>query len=120
MKAHYKSYLDHGAWWNLPAIDRKAVREIDLAPCPLCGVDGEQTISRMVVCQEGHLDSESVIGVWSVVCGNCGLVMPGGALPRTAVEAWNNRPATDGATMEGVVKDGVVKDGAVMEGVTAL
>lgn len=63
----------------------------DIAPCPFCGVDGEQCLDDMIACRSDQLDEEHARGRLAVWCGNCGAVGPQRDTAAEAVVAWNLR-----------------------------
>lgn len=89
MLAKYKKWLDdHRLRFTA---DGKVDVEVDLLPCPLCGVDGEQDLSKVVVCDPQDLDEENASGTWGVTCVSCGCVVAGFEIPADAVKRWNCR-----------------------------
>ncbi len=85
MKTQYPGFLD-GRYAKLPA-----VVDVNLLPCPLCGVDGEQVIHRNFVAEESrHLDDETANGRPAIECGACGIVLCRDTAAE-AVRLWNDR-----------------------------
>jgi hypothetical protein len=65
---------------------------VELLPCPLCGVDGEQDlVDDKVICGAMELDEDEARGAWAIECGNCGIVLGPYRTSELAVKHWNNR-----------------------------
>lgn len=84
MNITYKAYLDN----RHSQVSRLAAT---LAPCPVCGVDGEQDVDLFIACEPRQLDNEQADGKPGVYCGNCGMVLCG-ETASGAIEAWNAAP----------------------------
>lgn len=84
-------YREQVAGAPLPCLAARVEVEAELLPCPMCGVDGEQVLKVMVVCDPWQIDEEKAAGAWAVECGNCGCLLPGWETAGEAVADWNNR-----------------------------
>ena len=63
----------------------------NLLPCPLCGITVELDICLLVSCDPNDLDEEHASGSWSVICGSCGITLPGFDDVDLLVRRWNER-----------------------------